>query len=143
MISNTEGDGYLALYQLVRLVHPSLDQATAQPQQPIHKPTQDFAEHIANYRYYFQSEECSGRFYSLNEKIISIIDRLHPTWRDTMKRTYVIMVPQDSAVTNIPLECHLEMLAVTLMQWCDEDRLPPPNRQGVVCTTSDPALFSI
>jgi hypothetical protein len=38
MILNTEGDGYLTLYQLVRLVHPSLGQATAQPQQPIHKP---------------------------------------------------------------------------------------------------------
>jgi hypothetical protein len=36
------------------------------------------------------------------------------------------MVPQDGAITNIPLECHLEMLAVTLMQWCDEDRLAPP-----------------
>jgi hypothetical protein len=126
MISNTEGDGYLALYQLVRLVHPSLGQATAQPQQPIHKPTQDFAEHIANYRDYFQSEECSGRFYSLNEKIFSIITRLHPTWRDAMKRKYITMVPQDGAVTNIPLECHLEMLAVTLLQWCDEDRLAPP-----------------
>jgi hypothetical protein len=64
MISNTECDGYLALYQLVRRVHPSFGQATAQPQQPIHNPTQDFAEHIANYRDYFQSEECSGRFYS-------------------------------------------------------------------------------
>jgi hypothetical protein len=44
-----------------------------------------------------------------------------------MKRKYITMVPQDGAVTNIPLECHLEMLAVTIMQWCDEDRLAPPN----------------
>jgi hypothetical protein len=43
-----------------------------------------------------------------------------------MKRKYVIMVPHDGAVTNIPLECHLEMLAVTLMQWCDEDPMAPP-----------------
>jgi hypothetical protein len=48
MISSTEGYGYLAIYQLVRLAHLSIGQATSQPQQPIHKPTRDFAEHIAN-----------------------------------------------------------------------------------------------
>jgi hypothetical protein len=33
MTYNTDGDGYLALFQLERMVHPALGQATAQPQQ--------------------------------------------------------------------------------------------------------------
>jgi hypothetical protein len=43
-----------------------------------------------------------------------------------MKREYISMVPQDGAVTHIPLVFHLEILAVTILQWCDEDRLAPP-----------------
>jgi hypothetical protein len=35
MISNTDGDNHLALFQLVRMVHPALGQATAQLRQPL------------------------------------------------------------------------------------------------------------
>jgi hypothetical protein len=75
---------------------------------------------------YYQSEECSGRFYSDNEKVISIISRLHPTWRDAMKRKYINMVPQCGTVSTIPSECSIPLLCVTLEQWCDEDRLDLP-----------------
>jgi hypothetical protein len=34
MVSNSEGNGYLALYQIVRLVHPVLGQTSTQPPQP-------------------------------------------------------------------------------------------------------------
>jgi hypothetical protein len=57
IISNNNGDGYLMLFQLVRMVHPIPEQATTQPQQPYHLKTQSFVEHVANYLDYFQSEE--------------------------------------------------------------------------------------
>jgi hypothetical protein len=60
MVSNSEGNGYLTLYQIVRLVHPVLGQTSAQPPQPQQKKVQPFYEHIANYLDYFQSELCSG-----------------------------------------------------------------------------------
>jgi hypothetical protein len=49
LVSNSGGNGYLALYQIVRLVHPVIGYNTAQPAQPQQKRNQPFAEHIANY----------------------------------------------------------------------------------------------
>jgi hypothetical protein len=56
-ISNTNGDSYLALYLLMYMVHPVLEQAAVQPHQPLQLKTQSFSEHIPNYLNYFQSEE--------------------------------------------------------------------------------------
>jgi hypothetical protein len=47
MIFNTNGDGYLSLFQLVHMVYPEIGQATAQPQQPRQLKTRSFVEHIA------------------------------------------------------------------------------------------------
>jgi hypothetical protein len=95
MVSNSERIGYLAFYQIVRLVHPVLDQTTTHPPQPQQKKAQSFTEHIANYLDYFQSELCSGRKYSTNERVILILSRLHPTWRDALKRKYTTLAPHN------------------------------------------------
>jgi hypothetical protein len=95
MISNIDGDVYLALFQLVRMFHPARGQATAQLQQPIHSRAQPFAEHISHGIDYYQSEECSGWLYTQSEKII----------RDAMKRKYMNMVPQNGPIPSIPMEC--------------------------------------
>jgi hypothetical protein len=79
MITNSGGNGYLALYQIARLAHPLLGQVTAQKEQPQHQKSQSFAEHISYYLDYFQSEACSGRHYPLNERVLLILGRLHPT----------------------------------------------------------------
>jgi hypothetical protein len=43
-------------------------------------------EHVSNcLDYYFQTEACSGRHYSIDERVILIICRLHLQWRDAMK----------------------------------------------------------
>jgi hypothetical protein len=80
LTTNSQGNGYLALYQIVRLVHPILGQTTTQPQQPQQKRHQHFSEHVSHYLDYFQTEACSGRFYSLNERVILIVSRLHIQW---------------------------------------------------------------
>jgi hypothetical protein len=114
MITNSGGNGYLALYQIARLAHPFLGQVTAQKEQPQHRKSQSFAEHISYYLDYFQSEACSGQHYPLNEWVLLILGRLHPTWRDVMKKKYMQLVDQNGITPPVPLECHLEMLGVTL-----------------------------
>jgi hypothetical protein len=84
LISNSQGNGYLALYQVVRLVHPLFGQTTTQPQQPQQNRHQHFSEHISNYLDYFQTEACSGRHYSLNKRVLLTISRLHLQWRDAI-----------------------------------------------------------
>jgi hypothetical protein len=103
LISTSFRDGYLALYQIVRLVHPLLGQFTAKPAQPQQKRNQPFSEHILLYIDCFQSETCPSRLYSLNERIILILSRLHLVWRDVMKRKYMQLVPQHGTITFIPL----------------------------------------
>jgi hypothetical protein len=70
MVSNREGNGYLALCQIICLFHLFLGQTTAQPPQPQQKKAQPFVEHIVNYLDYFQSELCSGHKYSTNKRVI-------------------------------------------------------------------------
>jgi hypothetical protein len=55
LISNSPGDGYLGLYQIVRLSHPLLGQCTVQPAQPQQKRNQPFSENISHCIDYFQS----------------------------------------------------------------------------------------
>jgi hypothetical protein len=60
LVTNRQGNGYSALFQIVRLFHPVLGQMTAHPVQPMQKKGQPFTAHIATYLDYFQSELCSG-----------------------------------------------------------------------------------
>jgi hypothetical protein len=73
LVSNIKGNGYLALYQIFRMVHLVLGQTTYQPAQPLHTKTHSFSENVTNYLDYFQLKECSGRIYPLNERIVLII----------------------------------------------------------------------
>jgi hypothetical protein len=102
LLSNSNDNGYEALYQIVRLVHTVLGQTTAQPAQPRQKKTQSFAEHVENYIDYFQSELCYGCHYSPNEQLILIGSRLHPVCRDVLKRKYTLLVPQNDTATDTP-----------------------------------------
>jgi hypothetical protein len=43
-----------------------------------------------------------------------------------VKKKYTQLVPQNGVIPLVPLECHLEMLSVTLIQWCEEERLEVP-----------------
>jgi hypothetical protein len=142
MVSNSEGNGYLALYQIIRLFHPVVGQTATQPPQPQQKKAQPFAEHIINYLEYFQSELCSSRTYSTNERVILILSRLHPTWRDAIKRKYTTLVPQNGAIPPIPMECQLAMMSVTLTQWCVEERLEFPSAK-VMGPSSSVLLFMV
>jgi hypothetical protein len=126
LISNSQGNGFIALYQIVHLVHPLLRQTTTQPQQLRQKRHQHFSEHVSNYFDYLQTEACSSRHYSLNERVILIISRLHLQWCDAMKRWYTQLVPQHAAHPPVPIYCSLEMSSVTLTQWCAEERLDAP-----------------
>jgi hypothetical protein len=148
LVSNSQGNMYLALYHIVRLVHPVLGQTTAQPSQPHPHPhpqqkkAHPFAEHIAKYLDYFQSELCSGRKYSINERVILILSHLHPTWRDALKRKYTTLVSQNGAILPILMECQLEMLSVTLAQWCVEERLELPSAKATGPSASIFALHN-
>jgi hypothetical protein len=100
------------------------------PPQPCQNKAQLFVEHIANYINYCQSELCSGHKYSINERIILILSRLHPMWRDALKRKYNTSVLQNGAIPPITMECHLAMMGVTLTQWCVEKRLELPSAKA-------------
>jgi hypothetical protein len=116
IVINSSGDGYSALYNIVRMVHPLLGQVTTQPPQPSQRKTQSFSEHVTNYIGYFQSKYCSGRRYTMNERVVLILSQLHPIWRDTMQRKYKQLVRQGSSSLTVPLECRQEMIGVTLTQ---------------------------
>jgi hypothetical protein len=108
-----------------RLAHsssPWLDKDPAPAEAP-----STFFERVLNYLGYFQTEACSGHHYSLNERVILVISRLHLQWRDAMKSRYTQRVPQYGTHPQVPLDCSLEMLSVTLTQWCAEKRLSAPS----------------
>jgi hypothetical protein len=140
LVTNSQGNGYSAMFQIFRLVHPVLGQTTAQPAQLMQKKGQPFAAHIVNYLDYFQSELCSGHVYSPNERILLIISRLNDTWRDTVKRKYTLLVPRNGPIPLVPMECQLEMLSVTFTQWREEERLDAPSAKA---SSPGPHMFAI
>jgi hypothetical protein len=98
-------------------------------------------EHVSNYIDYFQSKACSGRNYALNEQVILILGRLLPNWWDLMKLKYTQLVPQSGPASNVPLECRLEMLIITLAQLCFEKRLESPSVK--IVTPTPERVFAI
>jgi hypothetical protein len=68
----------------------------------------------------------------LNEQVIIIIGRLHPTCRGVMKRKYTQLVLQYGPALNVPLEFHFQMLSVNHSQWFTGERLNSPSVKGTV-----------
>jgi hypothetical protein len=60
-----------------------------------------------------------------------------------MKKKYTQLVPQNGVIPHIPLECHLEMLGVTLIQWCEEEHLEIPTSRKEGPTNPSAPLFAI
>ena len=71
-------NGYEALYNIVRYVHPALGQAHNQARQPMHKIHQDFLTFVMACMNYFDSELCENRYYDESTQALIIIDNLHP-----------------------------------------------------------------
>jgi hypothetical protein len=128
------------LYKIVRLVHPVLGLTTAQPPQHQQNKGQSFTDHIKKIMDYFQSELCSGCTYLINERVILILRRLHPIWCDALQRKYTMLVPQEGIISPIPMACQLDMLGVTLTQWCVEERLELPSAKTTCLGSS---LFAV
>jgi hypothetical protein len=112
------------------MVHPLLGQVTTQPSQPSQKKTQSFSEHVSNYVDYFQSESCLGRKYSPYEQVALSISRLYPIWKEATQRKYKQVVPHGGPCQLLPLECNLEMISITLSQWCTAERLEHPHTKA-------------
>jgi hypothetical protein len=60
-----------------------------------------------------------------------------------MKKKYTQLVPQNGIAPPVPLECHLEMLSVTLTQWCEEERLESPISRTERPSTPSAPVFAI
>jgi hypothetical protein len=67
----------------------------------------------------------------MNERVVLVLSRLHPFWRDTMQRKYKQLVSQGGSSLTVRLECRQEMIGVTLTQWCVEERLDLPSTKPV------------
>jgi hypothetical protein len=124
MIMNSGGNGYHTLYQIARLAHPLLGQVTAQKEQPQHRKSQSFAEHISYYLDYFQSEACSSRHYILNERVLLILE-IHATgptkWnhsshsprvspRDTGRHLDTMVCRRKHGVAHVPYRAYTHVI---------------------------------
>jgi hypothetical protein len=118
LVLNSKGNEYLVLYQIVHMVHPTLEQATTQPSQPAQKKAHSFYDHVANYIDYLQSESCSVINYTINKQVFLFISCLDPILCNVMQRKYKQLVQQHGRNQPIPLECHIEMISVTLFKRC-------------------------
>ena len=63
---------------------------------------------------YFQSEIAKGRDYPPNDQMLILLQNIHPTWRDTMKKRYSNVVNQDNIPTVLPAECQMSSITVAL-----------------------------
>jgi hypothetical protein len=60
-----------------------------------------------------------------------------------MKKKYMQLVTQNGIIPPIPLECHLEMLGVTLTQWCAEENMESPMSRTERSPMSSAPVFTI
>ena len=90
---------------------------------------------------YFHSEQAKGRDYPPNDQLLILLQNIHPTWRDTMKKRYSNIVNQDNIPTVLPAECQMSSIAVTLGHWCHQECLDQPHISK--SPTPSPQIFSL
>jgi hypothetical protein len=78
IVMASDEDGYEALYNILRLVHPKLTNMKVETKIPCQGISDTFAHHVKNIRITIENEAIHGRVYTCYEGLELVLGTLHP-----------------------------------------------------------------
>jgi hypothetical protein len=118
IVMASDGDGYKALYNIPRFVHPKLTGTKVETKIPCQGISDTFAHHVKNIRNTIENEAIRGRVYSRYEGLDLVIGTLHPKYEAALRhKTEMAFYVTHDQVNNIPFELQMSNLGKTLGGW--------------------------
>jgi hypothetical protein len=127
IVSTSGGCGYIALHNIMRLVHPALCDKIVDTAIPYQGNTVSFAAHVRNMAQFIAREKLRGRRYNRYETTMMTLETLQGRFRTQMKHNAGLEfeVGHDK-VNNVPFKLEMSNLATTLTSWAKELHLEVP-----------------
>jgi hypothetical protein len=115
IVATSGGCGYVALHNMMRLVHPSLSEKVVDTAIPYQGNGETFASHVRNMTQYLSREELCGRTYTKYEAIMTTLETLQNRFRSQMKHNAGLEfeVGHDK-VNNAPFKLAMSNISTTL-----------------------------
>jgi hypothetical protein len=111
----SEGDGYEALCNILRLLHPKLTNTKVERKIPCQGILDNFAHHIKNVQSTIENEAIRGRVYTRCEVLELVLRTLQPKYESAIRhKTEIAFENDQDQVNNIPFELHMSNLGETL-----------------------------
>jgi hypothetical protein len=118
IVMASDGDGYEALYNILRFIQPNLTDTKVETKIPCQGISDTFAHHVKNIRNTIENEVIRGRVYSRCECLELVFETLHPKYEAALRhKTEMAFDVTHDQVNNIPFELQMSNLGKTLGGW--------------------------
>jgi hypothetical protein len=121
IVMASDGDGYKALYNILRCVHPNLTAKKVETKIPCQGISDTFAHHVKNIRSTIENEAIRGRIYTRYKGRELVLGILHPKYEAALPHnTEMAFENSHDQVNNIPFELQMSNLGKTLGGWAQK-----------------------
>jgi hypothetical protein len=118
IVMASDGDGYEAVYNILRIVHPKLTDTKVEMKIPCQGISDTFAHHVKNIQSTIENEEIHGLVYTCYEGLEIVIGTLHPKFESALHhKTEMVFENKHDQVNSIPFELQMSNLGKTLGGW--------------------------
>jgi hypothetical protein len=118
IVMASDGDGYEALYNILRFVHPKLTDEKVEVKIPTQGVTDSFASHVKNIRRTIENEAIRGRGYTRYEGLQLVLGTLHPKFEPSLRhKSEMAFENHHDHANNVPFELQMSNLGKTLGGW--------------------------
>jgi hypothetical protein len=123
-ITNANGDGYAALHNIMRAVHPHLIEKAVDAVIPYQGNSVSIAAHVRNMANFLEKEELRGRLYTQYESLMMVMESLHGRFKERLKKkSELAFTAKHDHFNRIPFKLEMANLATTLTEWSEELKL--------------------
>jgi hypothetical protein len=123
-MTNVNGDGYSALKNVMRDVHPNLIEKAVDPITPYQGNSVSIAAHVQSMANFLEKEQLRGRLYTHYESLMIAMESLYGRFKEHLKNKYELIFRGNNDNSNkIPFKLEMANLGTTLTEWSDELKL--------------------
>jgi hypothetical protein len=114
-ITNVNVDGYAALQNIMRSVHPNLIKKVVGPIMPYQGNSVSIAAHVRNMANFLEKEQLRGRSYTQYESLMMVIESLHGRFKERLESKYELIFKANIDHSNrTPFKLEMSNLGTTL-----------------------------
>jgi hypothetical protein len=126
-VANTHDNGYAALHNIMRAVHPNLVEKVVEPIMLYQGNVVTLAAHVRSMATHLEKVSLRGRLYAKYESLMMVLDSLHGRCNERLKnKAALAFTAKQNHVDKISFKLEMTNLSTTVAEWSDEMKLDVP-----------------